>query len=70
MCHRLPAGFGTFATSDALPDQHQVMTRYYGWYANWTRGKRRQRAGEGSAEAELSRVAAGEALPLREARRR
>jgi hypothetical protein len=53
-----------------IPDQHQVMTRYYGWYANRTRGKRRQRAGEGSAEAEPSRVAAGEALPLREARRR
>jgi hypothetical protein len=25
-----------------IPDKHQVMTRYYGWYANRPRGERRQ----------------------------
>jgi len=22
-----------------IPDKHQAMTRYYGWYANRTRGE-------------------------------
>jgi hypothetical protein len=25
-----------------IPDKHQVMTRYYGWYANRPRGHRRR----------------------------
>ncbi|MGH7688163.1 MAG: transposase [Gemmatimonadaceae bacterium] len=47
-----------------IPNQHQLMTRYYGWYANRSRGARRQTAAAPIA------IAAHEALPLREARRR
>lgn len=47
-----------------IPDKHQVMTRYYGWYANWyanrPRGERRQRA----AGADSVSVAERERLSL------
>ncbi|MGH7612871.1 MAG: IS91 family transposase [Gemmatimonadales bacterium] len=51
-----------------IPNKHQVMTRYYGWYANRPRGTRRQAATE-TATAPIE-IAEREALPLREARRR
>ena len=50
-----------------IPNTHQVMTRYYGWYANRLRGTRRQKAG---AEIAPIEIAEREARPLREARRR
>ena len=52
-----------------IPNKHQVMTRYYGWYANRARGTRR-RAAEGDGGLTPVPVAAPEPLPLREARRR
>ena len=50
-----------------IPDKHQVMTRYAGWYANRVRGLRR-RAGvpEGTAVV----VAPRERVPPREGQRR
>ena len=51
-----------------IPNKHQVMTRYYGWYANRPRGMRRQAATE--AATVPIEIAEREALPLREARRR
>ena len=51
-----------------IPNKHQVMTRYYGWYANRPRGTRRKAAAD-VAIAPIH-VAEREALPLREARRR
>ena len=51
-----------------IPNTHQVMTRYYGWYANRPRGTRRTAAAD-VAIAPIH-VAEREALPLREARRR
>ena len=55
-----------------IPNKHQVMTRYYGWYANRARGIRRQAAAADRASAPIVPVpvAASEPLPLREARRR
>ena len=50
-----------------IPDKHQVMTRYYGWYANRTRGERRQRSADGAAEVA---IADRERLPVSEARLR
>jgi len=52
-----------------IPNKHQVMTRYYGWYANRSRGTRR-RAAEADGAPTPVPVAAPEPLPLREARRR
>ena len=50
-----------------IPDKHQVMTRYSGWYANRVRGKRRSTAVvDGAAVV----VAPRERVPLREAQRR
>lgn len=50
-----------------IPDEHQVMTRYSGWYANRVRGRRRRAvAPDGTAVV----VAPCERLPLREAQRR
>ncbi len=47
------------------------MTRYYGWYANRPRGARRKAAAGPAADAAAPiEVAAREALPLGEARRR
>ena len=51
-----------------IPDPGQVLTRYYGWYANRTRGMRRRTAG--AAAVPPVEVAAPVPLPLREARRR
>ena len=50
-----------------IPDKGQVLQRYYGWYANRTRGvRRRAGAGEDRPVAFAERVV----VPLREARRR
>ena len=43
-----------------IPDERQVMTRYYGWYANRPRGTRRKWA----AEATTNAVTATEAAPI------
>ena len=51
-----------------IPNKHQVMTRYYGWYANRPRGTWRK-ATPDAGVAPIT-VAEPEALPLREARRR
>ncbi len=51
-----------------IPNKHQVMTRYYGWYANRPRGTRRKATTD--ADVAPITVAEPEALPLREARRR
>ncbi len=51
-----------------IPNKHQVMTRYYGWYANRPRGTRHQATTD--ADVAPITVAEPEALPLREARRR
>ena len=50
-----------------IPDRGQMLTRYYGWYANRTRGMRRRALGERAPPVE---VAAPVSIPLREARRR
>ena len=50
------------------PAKHQVMTRYYGWYANRPRGTRRT-ATAGGEHASIE-VVGRDVLPLREARRR
>lgn len=52
-----------------IPDKHQVMTRYYGWYANRPRGERKQLAAEVSEPAPIP-VAEREDLTFREARLR
>ncbi len=52
-----------------IPNKHQVMTRYYGWYANRPRGVRRKATAADGETASIE-VAEREALPLREARRR
>ncbi len=52
-----------------IPNKHQVMTRYYGWYANRSRGTRRRTAEVDGAPTPVP-VAASEPLPLRAARRR
>jgi hypothetical protein len=50
-----------------IPDKGQVLQRYYGWYANRTRGvRRRVRGGEDRPVVYAEPVA----VPLREARRR
>jgi hypothetical protein len=51
-----------------IPDKGQVMTRYYGWYANRPRGVRRKLAA-GPEETPI-KFAEREDLKLREARRR
>ncbi len=51
-----------------IPNKHQVMTRYYGWYAN--RPRRTRRNATTDADVAPITVAEPEALPLREARRR
>ena len=53
-----------------IPDRGQVLTRYYGWYANRTRGIRRRALGADGERAPPVEVAAPVSLPLREARRR
>ncbi len=50
-----------------IPNKHQVMTRYYGYYANRVRGARRRR---GVAPDVPTPVAEPVPLALREARRR
>jgi hypothetical protein len=35
-----------------IPDKHQVMTRYYGWYSNRVRGTRKKLAAAAGAVAE------------------
>ncbi len=49
-----------------IPDKGQVLQRYYGWYANRTRGTRRRAGGEEQAPVYAEPVP----VPLREARRR
>ena len=55
-----------------IPDPHRVLTPYYGWYANRTRGMRRRTGGTDAAPPVESpaEVGAPVPLPLREARRR
>lgn len=53
-----------------IPDPHPVLTRYYGWYANRTRGMRRRALGADGERAPPVEVAAPVSIPLREARRR
>jgi hypothetical protein len=48
-----------------IPDKHQVMTRYYGWYANRTRGERRLSVADGDTGVA---IAERERVPLSEAR--
>jgi len=50
-----------------IPNKHQVMTRYYGYYANRVRGARRRREETAPVPAP---VAEPVPLALREARRR
>jgi AcrR family transcriptional regulator len=50
-----------------IPNKHQVMTRYYGYYANRVRGARKRL---GAAPQEPPPVAEPVSLALREARRR
>ncbi len=52
-----------------IPNKGQVLQRYYGWYANRTRGIRRRAATHGQASASPVEV---ESVPpsLQEARRR
>ena len=52
-----------------IPDKHQVLTRYYGWYANRVRGARRLAAGDGVVAAPIVR-AEREEVPLTVARQR
>lgn len=47
-----------------IPDQHQVMTRYYGWYANRPRGERTQLAARAAEPAPIA-VAQREDLTFR-----
>jgi hypothetical protein len=56
-----------------IPDKGQVMTRYYGWYANRPRGVRKKLAGDLAGDSVLEAPVAfaeREELSLREARRR
>jgi hypothetical protein len=53
-----------------IPDRRQVMTRYYGWYANRPRGVRRKLATGAQASDAPVVFAEREELSLREARRR
>jgi len=53
-----------------IPDKRQVMTRYYGWYANRVRGTRKKLAGEAAAAEQPIAFAKREDLTLREAKRR
>jgi hypothetical protein len=50
-----------------IPDKHQVMTRYCGWYSNRTRGERERL---GSEDGEPPPIAERERLTLRESRLR
>jgi hypothetical protein len=50
-----------------IPDKHQVMTRYYGWYSNRTRGERERLGSEGG---EPPPIAERERLTLSESRLR
>jgi hypothetical protein len=51
-----------------IPNKRQVMTRYYGYYANRVRGARHRRAGV--ADPPITVATDPVPLPLREARRR
>ena len=53
-----------------IPDKRQVMTRYYGWYANRVRGTRKKLAGEAAAGEQPIVFAEREDLTLRESKRR
>lgn len=53
-----------------IPDKRQVMTRYYGWYANRPRGVRRKLAADSQVSEAPIVFAEREDLSLREARRR
>ncbi len=53
-----------------IPNKHQVMTRYYGWYANRPRGARQKAAAPADGARAPTEVAERAALPLGEARRR
>jgi hypothetical protein len=53
-----------------IPNKHQVMTRYYGYYANRVRGARRGREETAGAADAPPPVAGPVPLQLREARRR
>jgi hypothetical protein len=53
-----------------IPDKRQVMTRYYGWYANRVRGTRKKLAGEATAAEQPITFAKREDLTLTESKRR
>ncbi len=53
-----------------IPDKRQVMTRYYGWYANRVRGTRKKLAGEAAVAEQPIAFAKREDLTLRESKRR
>jgi hypothetical protein len=55
-----------------IPDKRQVMTRYYGWYSNRVRGRRKKLAAAAAVEAAEQPVAFAkrEDLTLRESKRR
>jgi Putative transposase len=52
-----------------IPDKGQVTTRYYGWYANRTRGLRRQVESAAAAEAPLAIVTTPRLAPTEASRR-
>ena len=53
-----------------VPNKRQVMTRYYGYYANRTRGARRAATADAPPATIAESVPEPVPLPLREARRR
>ena len=54
-----------------IPDKRQVMTRYYGWYANRVRGTRKKLAENGSGvEPQTVEFATRQDLDHREKQRR
>ena len=48
------------AITQHIPDKRFQMARYYGWYSNKMRGKRRKRAEEAHEEAACESAAAAE----------
>jgi hypothetical protein len=53
-----------------IPDKRQVLTRYYGWYANRVRGTRKKLAGEANAAEQPVAFEKREELTLGESKRR
>jgi hypothetical protein len=53
-----------------IPDKRQVMTRYYGWYSNRVRGRRKKLGVEANAAEQPVAFAKREDITLRESKRR